>query len=1034
LRIKNRRKKYLKILKGKTTLTALFLLLALSASLFAMPIVNAQNYANLVMNPQSDYALIDRSGFDIDLNGPSAPINNVTLWIKYPGRSDFTYIGGFPTTSSGDLDIYTGQSPPTPPFVFNETGDFELQWRVPPQTDVPANPSDPDGYWNSNIEVVSCVTTLPPTVYHTWVYVSASPELTGVGEEMLLVCWTAEMPPDIGEQSGQVSSPTGRAGWYDMKIQVWDPDNQTEIVNMPYSDPVGANYISYTPTKVGTYRIQAIFPETIKENIESGAKRLYTAEKSPIAEFEVVAEQRQPWVDAPLPNNYWTRPLYGASRDWYVLTGNWLSGSANVWPMGGSGGTTDPFGWGPAPESAHILWSKPFYIGGIMDTRFGSINYQTSHYQGVTFGANIILNGKIHTDDLRLNMGTAHGGGGWQVLSLYTGETLFEDFELNDPSFGQIYLYESPNQHGGFSYLWRTSGVTYPDQVHIAYAEPNDDIRQLPVRTRASRLVDSSTISTRGTEWEMIDANTLQTICYIANVSTSGEGVYGKDGSICYYDTYREGGDWRLSVWNSSHGTMVISQQGTGAWQWRPAGGGFGGSNPFFGSTAYDNVHNGELFFCLDVPIPSLSGYDSADIEVVREGEYLIVGDQGWNDEDGITPGWMMGISLERGNEGNKLWESTFTPPFASQALNISRPGTFTGGMQMVGVYPEDEVITFESVRQLSRWGFDLKTGQLLWTITDDPQMNYYGQNEDVYQGLLITSGSYSGKIRAFDIRTGELEWEYICENEGFESPYGNYPVGIRAISDGKIYTTTSEHSYTHPLYRGRNLRCINATDGTEVWSILDFGGSVAIADGILVTGNSMDNRVYCYGKGPSATTVTASPKVSVHGTSVVVEGTVTDQTTSGQRNINDEVDFTLQGTPAISDEDMTAWMEYMFMDQGFPSDAKGVEVTLTVVDPNSNVYEIGTTTSDTSGNFALTFEPLVPGDYQIIACFDGSRSYGPSQATTHMTVEEAPAATPMPTPEPASIADMYFLPVSAGIIIAIVVIGILIILMLRRR
>ena len=49
-------------------------------------------------------------------------------------------------------------------------------------------------------------------------------------------------------------------------------------------------------------------------------------------------------------------------------------------------------------------------------------------------------------------------------------------------------------------------------------------------------------------------------------------------------------------------------------------------------------------------------------------------------------------------------------------------------------------------------------------------------------------------------------------------------------------------------------------------------------------------------------------------------------------------------------------------------------------------------------------------------------------------TVEEAPAATPMPTPEPASIADMYFLPVSAGIIIAIVVIGILIILMLRRR
>jgi hypothetical protein len=39
-----------------------------------------------------------------------------------------------------------------------------------------------------------------------------------------------------------------------------------------------------------------------------------------------------------------------------------------------------------------------------------------------------------------------------------------------------------------------------------------------------------------------------------------------------------------------------------------------------------------------------------------------------------------------------------------------------------------------------------------------------------------------------------------------------------------------------------------------------------------------------------------------------------------------------------------------------------------------------------------------------------------------------------MPTPPPASVADMYFLPVSAGIIIAIVVIGILIILILRKR
>jgi hypothetical protein len=90
--------------------------------------------------------------------------------------------------------------------------------------------------------------------------------------------------------------------------------------------------------------------------------------------------------------------------------------------------------------------------------------------------------------------------------------------------------------------------------------------------------------------------------------------------------------------------------------------------------------------------------------------------------------------------------------------------------------------------------------------------------------------------------------------------------------------------------------------------------------------------------------------------------------------------------------------------------------------------------TSDIEGNYALPFEPLVPGTYQIIAQFDGSASYGPSSATTYITVEEAPAATPMPTPTPAPMTDTYVLGLGAGAIVAILAIGIVIILMLRKR
>jgi outer membrane protein assembly factor BamB len=446
----------------------------------------------------------------------------------------------------------------------------------------------------------------------------------------------------------------------------------------------------------------------------------------------------------------------------------------------------------------------------------------------------------------------------------------------------------------------------------------------------------------------------------------------------------------------------------------------------------YNIVHDGNQMWWGNFSCPDVSG---GSIQCVREGELMIVGTQGQNDKNAVEQGWLMGISLEDGHEGAQLWKTTFTPPFIDLDKNITAAGMFTGGFSMTGVYPEAGVFTFGDVKQLKTWVYDLDTGMELWTTGDEiPQFNYYGQRQLVMNGLLMIYGSYYGSMIAYNATTGEIVWTYNAENVGEESPYGNYPMNIGAISGDKIYTYTSEHSYTHPLYRGPNLRCINATDGTEVWSILDFGGGLGIADGRLLSSNSMDNMIYCYGRGPSGTTVTASPDVSVHGHTVMVKGTVTDQTSTGRRTTNDIVDFTLQGTPAISDEYMSAWMEYMFMQQAYPADAQGVEVTLTVVDPNSNIYEIGTATSDIEGNYALPFEPLVPGCYQIIAQFDGSASYGPSSATTYLMVEEAPAATPMPTPPPASVADMYLLPSVAGIIVAIVVIGILIILMLRRR
>ena len=146
---------------------------------------------------------------------------------------------------------------------------------------------------------------------------------------------------------------------------------------------------------------------------------------------------------------------------------------------------------------------------------------------------------------------------------------------------GQIYNYESPNQHGGFPYLWRTSGVVLPPTVNIANAQiyPNMSV----VRLAASQLVNSSTLST-GTLYEMLDGFTGQTMCYLANVSTAGTQVYGIDGSLLRYNlaVSTTTNQAALSVWNSTDGTMPSSQLGTGYWQWRPAAGHFGAANRIF--------------------------------------------------------------------------------------------------------------------------------------------------------------------------------------------------------------------------------------------------------------------------------------------------------------------------------------------------------------------------------------------------------------------------------------------------------------------
>jgi outer membrane protein assembly factor BamB len=378
--------------------------------------------------------------------------------------------------------------------------------------------------------------------------------------------------------------------------------------------------------------------------------------------------------------------------------------------------------------------------------------------------------------------------------------------------------------------------------------------------------------------------------------------------------------------------------------------------------------------------------------------------------------GFNTGFQYEAGysaDTGQLLWgpiNRTITPHVA-----------LTMGPAMDGVYTE-------YIRETMEWtGYSLKTGAKLWGPTE-PNTNvwgYYGINYVPAYGNLYAY-DFGGTVNSFDLQTGDLEWTWNTGVSGYETPYGIWPLwtfSVGTVADGKIYVPGG-HMYSPPLFKGAQQYCLNATTGELIWSILAFDvtSGPAISDGYMMTLNAYDNQIYCFGKGQTATTVEAPDTVQPFGTAILIKGRVTDQSPGAM------------GTPAISDESMSPWMEYLYMQQPKPTNATGVTVLLQTLDPNGNLYDIGTATSDADGLYSLLWDPPVPGKYTIIATFAGSESYWPSRSETALGIAEEPQATAVPTAPPAPMTDTYVLGIGTAIIIAVLAVGLVIVLMVRKR
>ncbi len=302
-------------------------------------------------------------------------------------------------------------------------------------------------------------------------------------------------------------------------------------------------------------------------------------------------------------------------------------------------------------------------------------------------------------------------------------------------------------------------------------------------------------------------------------------------------------------------------------------------------------------------------------------------------------------------------------------------------------------------------YGYSLENGNLLWGPVELPgnAWSTITRSGDIAYGKVFI-WDYGGYCSAIDLQTGNIEWTWTRGEAGLDTPYGIYELWYNdAIADGKIILSEGK-MYDPPLHPAKTV-AINATTGETIWTLTGWTGRNCpiVADGHIILWNSQDAKIYSIGKGPTTTTVTAGPKVSNLGSSVLIEGSVMDISPGSEQS--GVVERFPNGIPVADDAYMDDWMSYVYMQQVCPEEFMGVTVHITALDPNNNFQDYGITVTDMNGNYALPFVPEVEGTYWITATFEGSESYWRSQATTYMTVD--PAAEPYPdVPTQEEIAD----------------------------
>ncbi len=298
----------------------------------------------------------------------------------------------------------------------------------------------------------------PSVTIPTTAFISISPNPIGVGQTVLINLWLE--PP--------VAYNRFFSGY---TVTITKPDNTTEVVGPinSYQGDSTAWYL-YSVDQVGTWKFKFNFPgnyfragwyyngkvyNTREEigytstggmgfggpaNLDSA---LYQGSTSPEAQLTVQEEWVNSWPSAPLPTDYWTRPIPIENREWWLIGGQYPFsgvGGGSDWPANTNTYASN-YKFTPyvqAPNTAHIAWKRQGALAGIAGGQYGirSMGPGEGTYAGTP---NIIFQGRAYQTINKPMERTVNGStviettSVWQSYDIRTGQVYWEQTGITQP-------------------------------------------------------------------------------------------------------------------------------------------------------------------------------------------------------------------------------------------------------------------------------------------------------------------------------------------------------------------------------------------------------------------------------------------------------------------------------------------------------------------------------------------------------------------------------------------------------------------------